>query len=90
MSGTPLARRLGIGGYRVRVAPPEVADTGSPAQGFVPIKNRAAGSSTLPMTPLVSPDDLALLRPAEADRLRKVMEARAGSGKGADHAVELR
>ena len=60
--GTPLAQRLGIEGYYVRIAPPEVADAGSPAQGFVPIKNRPTGSSTLPMTQLISPDALALVR----------------------------
>lgn len=62
VTGTPLAQDLGIDGYYVRIAPPEIADAASPAQGFVPIKNRPAGQSELPMTQLVSPDALALVR----------------------------
>jgi glucoamylase len=62
VTGTPLAQQLGIDGYYVRIAPPEVADAASPAQGFVPIKNRPAGASSLPMTQLISPDALALVR----------------------------
>jgi len=43
VTGTPLARKVGVGGYYIRIAPPEVADACSPAQGFVPIKNRPPG-----------------------------------------------
>ena len=59
---TDLARRLGIEGYYVRIAPPEVADGASPIHGFVPIKNRPPEQSALPAVELVSPDALALVR----------------------------
>lgn len=62
VTGTPLARKVGVEGYYIRIAPPEVADACSPAQGFVPIKNRPPGDSELPMAQLVSPDALALVR----------------------------
>jgi glucoamylase len=62
VTDTGLARQLGVEGYYVRIAPPEVADAGSPIQGYVPIKNRPVGSSSLPMTQLISPDALALVR----------------------------
>lgn len=62
VTGTPLAREIGVDGYYIRIAPPETADASSPAQGFVPIKNRPPGDSTLPMTQLISPDALALVR----------------------------
>ncbi|MEZ5565415.1 MAG: glucan 1,4-alpha-glucosidase [Gammaproteobacteria bacterium] len=62
VSGTPLARKIGVDGYYIRIAPPETADAASPAQGFVPIKNRPPGASELPMTQLISPDALALVR----------------------------
>ncbi|MGH7056982.1 MAG: glycoside hydrolase family 15 protein, partial [Acetobacteraceae bacterium] len=35
--GTELAKRLGVDGYYVRIAPPETADAASPFDGFVPI-----------------------------------------------------
>jgi glucoamylase len=59
---TPLAQQLGVEGYYVRIAPPEVADAASPTQGYVPIKNRPVGSSSLPTIQLISPDALALVR----------------------------
>lgn len=62
VTATPLAERLGVEGYYVRIAPPEVADAASPTDGFVPIKNRPADDSGLPTTQLVSPDALALVR----------------------------
>jgi glucoamylase len=62
VTGTPLATTLGVEGYYVRIAPPEVADACSPALGFVPIKNRPPGESEWPMTQLISPDALALVR----------------------------
>ena len=73
VTGTELARRVGVGGHYVRIAPPEVADAASPADGFVPIKNRPPGESSAPATYIVSPDALALvrfgLRPAEDPRI---------------------
>lgn len=62
VTGTDLAQQLGIDGYYVRIAPPEVADASSPEQGFVPVKNRPPGASLEPAAHIVSPDALALVR----------------------------
>ncbi len=62
VTGTNMAKRLGIEGYYVRIAPPDVADAGSPLKGFVPIKNRPAGYNVEPAVHIVSPDFLALVR----------------------------
>ncbi len=62
VSGTDLAKRVGVDGYYVRIAPPEVADSASPAGGFVPIKNRPPGQSLEPSSQIISPDALALVR----------------------------
>ena len=62
VSGTDLARQVGVDGYYVRIAPPETADSASPAGGFVPIKNRPPGQSLEPSAYIVSPDALALVR----------------------------
>jgi glucoamylase len=59
---TDLARRMGIEGYYVRIAPAEVADAASPAGGFVPIKNRPPAQSDEPAGLIISPDALALVR----------------------------
>ncbi|HLI10420.1 MAG TPA: glucan 1,4-alpha-glucosidase [Alphaproteobacteria bacterium] len=59
---TALAKKLGIAGYYVRIAPPETADGASPLEGFVPIKNRPPADSSQPAALLVSPDALALVR----------------------------
>lgn len=61
-NGTPLARKIGVEGYYVRIAPPETADAASPGNGFVPIKNRPPESSHEKTTLVVSPDALALVR----------------------------
>ena len=62
VTGTPLARQVGVNGYYVRIAPPEVCEAASPSQGFVPIKNRPLGESAAPAEQIVSPDALALVR----------------------------
>jgi glucoamylase len=62
VSGTALARKTGVQGYYVRVAPPETSEAASPAGGFVPIKNRPPGGSEEPAENIVSPDALALVR----------------------------
>jgi glucoamylase len=60
---TDLARQIGVEGYYVRITPPPTGDgAASPLQGFVPIKNRALGSSNAPAVEIVSPDALALVR----------------------------
>jgi len=51
-----------VEGYYVRIAPPEVTESSSPAQGFVPIKNRPPGERDAPTANIVSPDALALVR----------------------------
>jgi glucoamylase len=62
VTDTELARRCGVHGYYVRIAPPEVADAASAAAGFVPIKNRPPGASRMPALQIVSADALALVR----------------------------
>ena len=62
VTGGQLAEKVGVGGYFVRVAPPDVADTSNPAEGFVPIKNRPPGEASEPCVQIVSPDALALVR----------------------------
>ncbi len=57
-----LCRRVGVRGYYVRIAPPDVSDAASPAEGFVAIKRRPLGESKLPYARVVSPDALALVR----------------------------
>jgi glucoamylase len=60
---TDLARQVGVEGYYVRITPPPSGDgAASPLQGYVPIKNRAAGSSQAAAVEIVSPDALALVR----------------------------
>jgi glucoamylase len=62
VTGSGLAKRHGVDGYYVRIAPPEEADAASPHQGFVPIKNRPPGESNEPARHIISPDFLALVR----------------------------
>jgi glucoamylase len=57
-----LAHEMGVDGYYVRIAPPEVGEAASPAKGFVPIKNRPPAEINQPATDIVSPDALALVR----------------------------
>lgn len=56
------SRKFGIDGYYIRIAPPEEAESSSPATGFVPIKNRPPGQSYGKATHIISPDALALVR----------------------------
>jgi glucoamylase len=62
VTDTDLARQVGVEGYFVRIAPPEVADNTSSSDGFVPIKNRPPGQSSEPASHIISPDALALVR----------------------------
>ena len=62
VTGTELARKVGVEGYYVRIAPPEVSDAKSPVYGFVPIKNRPVGQNIAPASYIVSTDALALVR----------------------------
>ena len=61
--GGDLAEQIGVDGYYVRIAPPDVeAAAASPTQGFVPIKNRPPGDSMDRAFHMISPDSLALVR----------------------------
>ncbi len=62
VSKTTLADQLGVDGYYVRISPIDVAEAGSPKDGFVPIKNRPPGASEMKATHIISPDVLALVR----------------------------
>jgi glucoamylase len=62
VTDTDIARRVGVDGYYVRIAPPDVCDAAAPASGFVAIKNRPPGESAAPSAQIVSPDALALVR----------------------------
>jgi glucoamylase len=61
-TNSDLARQVGVEGYYVRITPADGDGSASPLQGFVPIKNRAPGSSSAPAIEIVSPDALALVR----------------------------
>jgi glucoamylase len=69
-----LAARLGVAGYYVRIGSADTADAASPAQGFVPIKNRPGGHASVEASALVSTDALSLvrfgLRAADDPRMR--------------------
>jgi glucoamylase len=58
----PLAKAVGVGGYYVRIAPPECDGAASPLEGFVPIKNRPPANSFEPAIQTISTDSLALVR----------------------------
>ncbi len=62
VTGTGTATALGIDGYYVRIAPPDIADASSASLGYVPIKNRPPGDTDRAAELIVSPDALALVR----------------------------
>ncbi|MFL7893969.1 MAG: glycoside hydrolase family 15 protein, partial [Anaerolineales bacterium] len=62
ITGTDLARKVGVAGYYVRIAPPNVGESGTLSGGYVPIKNRSPGESSEPASRIVSPDALAFVR----------------------------
>ncbi len=62
VTGTPLAKQVGVDGYYVRIAPAEIARAASPRAGFVRIKNRPPPYNSQPAAQIVSPDALALVR----------------------------
>ncbi len=61
-TGTDLARKVGVEGYYVRLAPPEAVDSSSLTRESILIKNRPSDSGTAPAAYIVSPDALALVR----------------------------
>jgi glucoamylase len=62
VSGTALARAVGVDGYYARIGPDDAAEASDPAAGYVPIKNRPPGQSRARYDAVVSPDALALVR----------------------------
>jgi glucoamylase len=62
VADTDVCRTLGVKGFYVRIAPPNIADAASPKDGFVPIKNRPPDDTDRPALQIVSPDALALVR----------------------------
>ncbi len=62
VSGTTFARQVGVEGYYVRISPIDIAESGSPRNGYVPIKNRPPADTNMKATHIVSPDALALVR----------------------------
>jgi len=61
-TGTQLAHKVGVHGYYIRIAPPEVLRTGSVLDVSLKIKNQPADKGTLPASAVVSPDALGLVR----------------------------
>ena len=59
---TDLARRLGVDGYYVRTIPPEQDEGAAPRLGHVKLKESPTTSGGVPVTEVVSPDALALVR----------------------------
>jgi glucoamylase len=59
---TPLARRVGVSGYYVRIGSAAVGDAAVPAKGTIELRNRDAAHATARADELVSVDALALVR----------------------------
>ncbi|MDE3021205.1 MAG: glucan 1,4-alpha-glucosidase [Pseudomonadota bacterium] len=59
---TDLSREIGVEGYYLRIAPPDITKVSNPALCFIPIKNQPSGIKLLPASQIVSPDALALVR----------------------------
>lgn len=62
VTNTELARQHGVEGYYVRIGAPDDCEAATPAQGYVPIKNRPPGQDSRLASEIVSPDFLALVR----------------------------
>src|SRR5438132_919083 len=60
--GTELAKKVGVKGYYVRIAPANADDSELRASALVGIKNRGLGQDVLPLEQMVSVDALALVR----------------------------
>ncbi len=60
--GTELARRVGVDGYYIRIAPADLLDHDGPADCTVEIKNLPGGAQPFPASEIVSVDALALVR----------------------------
>ncbi|MGE5756963.1 MAG: glycoside hydrolase family 15 protein, partial [Planctomycetaceae bacterium] len=62
VTGTELARRVGVAGYYMRIVEPATSDRPSSGKGSVTIKNRPPGDDVRAAVDVVSPDVLALVR----------------------------
>jgi glucoamylase len=62
VSGTEPARRTGVDGYYVRIAPPEAVCSVDPTDDIIAIKNQLPAQGFEPAAQIVSPDALALVR----------------------------
>jgi len=62
VTGTGLARRVGVDGYYVRSIPPELDEKSTPRIGCVSLKGPPPTKAGIPITEIVSPDALALVR----------------------------
>jgi glucoamylase len=62
VTDTPVARKVGVDGYYIRIAPDDLLDHSGPADCEVKIKNHPGGSQTFPASEIVSVDALALVR----------------------------
>ncbi len=62
VTGTELARSVGVDGYYVRIAPPEVITGPAESPEGAPIAGRGLGPSEAEFTQVVSPDVLGLVR----------------------------
>jgi glucoamylase len=62
VTDTPLAREVGVEGYYVRIAPPDVHEESPASRGLIPIKNRPLGEHEARYDEIVSVDALALVR----------------------------
>ncbi|TMI15389.1 hypothetical protein E6H33_06515 [Candidatus Bathyarchaeota archaeon] len=62
VTGTELAKKVGVKGYYVRIAPENTDDSEIRASAFVGVKNRGLGKDLLPIEQMVSVDALALVR----------------------------
>jgi glucoamylase len=62
VTDTPLAHRVGVEGYYVRIAPSDVCDTPPSSGGMIPIKNCLPEATWQHYSGVVSPDALGLVR----------------------------
>ncbi len=62
VTGTELAKKVGVKGYYVRITPANPADIELPTAGVVAVKNRPWEQNTAPREQIVSVDALALVR----------------------------
>ena len=62
VTGTGLARRVGVDGYYVRSIPPELGEESTPRIDCLSLKGPPPTKEGIPITEIVSPDALALVR----------------------------